>query len=179
MPWYHPELDKDFKAILKKMNIETGKVLDLCTGPGTQAIALAKMGFEVTATDISHTAIKKAEIRAQDHETNIRFIQNDIMNSKLTETFDYIFDRGCFHCFDPEDRPAYTQMVHKTLKPGGHLFLKCFSTREQWDEGPFKINPDIIHENFIPSRFDIISIEHTMFEGGRKPKALFCVMRKV
>jgi 2-polyprenyl-3-methyl-5-hydroxy-6-metoxy-1,4-benzoquinol methylase len=178
MPWYLPELDFDFKAAFEKMGIVSGKILDICTGPGTQALALAKMGFEVTATDISETAVKKADKLAREEGLDIRFVQNDILNSTLKETFDYVYDRGCFHTFDPEMRSAYTETVSGILRLGGILFLKCFSTKEKGEEGPHRISREIIEENFS-EQFDIVSIEHTRFQGNKKPKALFCIMRKV
>ncbi|MBI1662851.1 MAG: class I SAM-dependent methyltransferase [Nitrosopumilus sp.] len=35
--------------------------MDLGTGPGTQALELSKIGFKVTGTDISQSAIEKAK----------------------------------------------------------------------------------------------------------------------
>jgi len=57
LPWYTKDLDFDLKKELK--NFKKGSFLDLGTGPGTQAIALSKMGFKVTGTDISNTAINR------------------------------------------------------------------------------------------------------------------------
>ena len=48
MPWYLPELDPDLRESLVANHILSGSFLDLGTGPGTQAIGLSKMGFEVT-----------------------------------------------------------------------------------------------------------------------------------
>ncbi len=59
MPWFTEKLDADLVGELRKRRINSGTFLDLCTGPGTQAIALSKMGFTVTATDISKTALKR------------------------------------------------------------------------------------------------------------------------
>ena len=53
MPWYYPNLDPDFKDALEMLEVVSGDVLDIGTGPGTQAIELAKRGFKVTGTDIS------------------------------------------------------------------------------------------------------------------------------
>ena len=46
LPWYTKDLDFDLKKELKKL--KKGSFLDLGTGPGTQAIALSKLGFDVT-----------------------------------------------------------------------------------------------------------------------------------
>ncbi|MBI4711003.1 MAG: class I SAM-dependent methyltransferase, partial [Candidatus Omnitrophica bacterium] len=73
MPWFTPELDSDFVRTLKDLKIRSAHVLDLGTGPGTQAIALAKLGFDVVASDISASAIRKAEARARQKGATIRF----------------------------------------------------------------------------------------------------------
>jgi methylase of polypeptide subunit release factors len=52
MPWFNPELDDDLKQALDELGLRSESTLDLGTGPGTQAIQLARSGFEVTATDI-------------------------------------------------------------------------------------------------------------------------------
>jgi methylase of polypeptide subunit release factors len=47
MPWYNEKLDSDLEEELHRRKITNGKFLDLGTGPGTQAIWLAKKGFKV------------------------------------------------------------------------------------------------------------------------------------
>lgn len=44
MPWYEKNLDLDIVEEIQFL--EKGKFLDLGTGPGTQAIELAKNGFK-------------------------------------------------------------------------------------------------------------------------------------
>ncbi|MHB9112628.1 MAG: methyltransferase domain-containing protein [Thermoleophilia bacterium] len=50
LPWYYPGLDPDFSAALERYGIHGGEVLDLCTGPGTKAMALAERGFNLDRT---------------------------------------------------------------------------------------------------------------------------------
>ena len=86
---------------LHRINIIKGRFLDLGTGPSTQAVELSKLGFQVTATDISENATIKAKRMSKD----IEFIVDDILDSKLKEdSFDYIFDRGCFHVLELSSR---------------------------------------------------------------------------
>src|SRR6266508_2149245 len=56
MPWFNPELDYDLEKALDELGLRSGSALDLGTGPGTQAIHLARRGFTVTATDISEVS---------------------------------------------------------------------------------------------------------------------------
>src|SRR5919202_3895404 len=121
MPWYNLEEELD------RREITSGKFLDLGTGPATQAILLAKRGFDVVGSDLCEAAIKRAR-NVYASEKNIEFIVDDILNSKLKDgEFDYIFDRGCFHVLLPIDRHRHIVKTKQILKNNGILFLKCFS----------------------------------------------------
>ena len=124
LPWYSTELDLDLRQELENRNIKSGKFLDLGTGPATQALQLSKLGFDVTATDISERAIARGKTLSKD----IRFVVDDILDSKLEGSqFDYIFDRGCFHVLEPSDRPRYLTNVKSLLDANGILILKRYS----------------------------------------------------
>jgi methylase of polypeptide subunit release factors len=114
MPWYNENLDSDLENELNQRNITKGKFLDLGTGPATQAILIAKRGFNVTGSDLSETANKRAKT-VYANEKDVNFIVDDILNSNLKgNQFDYIFDRGCFHVLLPADRQRY--IVKKNFK---------------------------------------------------------------
>jgi methylase of polypeptide subunit release factors len=51
MPWYNENLDDDLEEELNHKGISSGKILDLGTGPATQAMKLAKRGFIVIGSD--------------------------------------------------------------------------------------------------------------------------------
>jgi len=176
MPWFKKDLDDDLKEELKKRKITSGSFLDLCTGPGTQAISLSKVGFKVTGIDISESAIKKARKLSN----SVDFKQADMLNPQLNEKFDYILDRGCFHVLNPEKWKEYITEVKRLLKDNGLLFLKCFSEKEPGDYGPRRLSKEDIKEIFSKD-FEIESINEAEFRGTHipSPKALFCVMKKL
>ncbi len=64
-------------------------VLDMCTGSGCIAIALAKKGALVTAGDISLEALSIAKLNAHNNEVNIDFVHTDMFENILG-TFDII-----------------------------------------------------------------------------------------
>jgi SAM-dependent methyltransferase len=185
LPWYSKELDKELSTELDTRGLKSGKFLDLGTGPGTQAIELAKRGFDVTGSDISGPGIEKARKRAGDLG-HIRFVVDDIMSSRITETFDYIFDRGCFHVFEPEVYDSYLKNVCRLLRRDGLLFLKCFAEGEEMDSGPKCFNQARL-EDIFSNYFKIILIRPSEFlpnttEGGEFPKgikALFTIMQRL
>lgn len=179
MPWFNPDLDADLERALTKLNLHAGTVLDLGTGPGTQAMRLAERGFQVTGSDLSEAAIQKAEGIAKEKGLDIAWKQDDILNSKLDQKFDFALDRGCFHVLPPERRQDYVRVVEGLVKPGGYLFLKCFSHLQLGETGPHRFTPEQIREIFGNS-FNVRSVEETVYQGTLDPlpKALFCVMEK-
>ena len=168
--------DLEQEIIQRKIADNGSKFLDLGTGPGTAAVHLSKLGFDVTGNDLSEHAIENARILSD----KVHFIVDDILNSQLKKNeFDYIFDRGCFHVISIDDRNRYVMTIKNILKNNGILFLKCFSDKEPHEEGPQRFSRDKIKKIF-GNDFEILSIKETVYQGTLDPfpKALFVVMRK-
>lgn len=179
LPWFSVTLDKDIASALKKFTPITKTVLSIGEGPGTQAIALAQKGFHVTATDISRAAVEQAQVRARQGGATVEFRIDDIVHSKITKTFGFIVDRGCFHTLDPKDRTAYVRNIRRLLEPSGMVFLKCFSEKETMEGGPNRFSEQELREQF-QKNFEVLSLTETEFEGTKIPfpKALFLVLKK-
>src|SRR5437762_5877868 len=105
----------------------------------------------------------------------------------LPEVFDTVIDCGLFHVFNDEDRRRYVEGLATILKPGGRLFLGCFSDEEPGEQGPRRVSKKELHAAFAEG-WVIESIEPTraevrpdlkdlsFSEGG--PKAWFVVVRR-
>lgn len=81
--------------ILKKIFANFGfehdaKILDCACGIGTQAIGLAALGYNVTASDVSLGELSEAKKRAEDNNVSIRFEQANFC--ALSDTFKERFD---------------------------------------------------------------------------------------
>ena len=180
LPWFTPALDTDFERALRVHLPRGGRILDLGTGPATQAIALAKRGYDVVATDIAPSAIRKAQHAAERESVRIDFRVDNILASRLEDALvDAIVDRGVFHVMPPESRPRYVDTVHRILRPGGFLFLKAFSDKEPRQGGPYHFSPAELRDSFERA-FAILSIEEALFHGPipRPPKALIAAFRR-
>jgi 2-polyprenyl-3-methyl-5-hydroxy-6-metoxy-1,4-benzoquinol methylase len=179
MPWFFEELDPDVGAALDDLGLKSGKALDLGTGPGTQAIALSKRGFDVTGSDLSEAAVADASRRAEAAGASVRFVADDILASKLGDTFDVVLDRGCFHVMAPDVRASVVASIAKLVRSGGHLLLKTFSAAQPGDFGPYRFTPGEIEDCFRTS-FDVVSIKETIYQGQLVPPpfALFSVLRR-
>jgi SAM-dependent methyltransferase len=100
----------------------TARVLDVGTGLGGLARALAKRGHAVVATDASVRAIEHA--RSADQEGAVTWIVDDLTRSSLRSSFDVCIDRGCFGCIAVATRERYVERLASLVRPGGLLLLK-------------------------------------------------------
>jgi len=180
LPWFTKKLDFDLENEIKTRNLKKGRFLDLGTGDGTQALALAKHGFDVTGSDISGIAIENTKKLSKE----INFLADDILNSNLpANAFDFIFDRGIFHLFDDSQRPRFVEQIKRILDNNGIYFLKCMSIEQEEfpdGNGPNRLSEKEILDTFR-NNFDIEKIKATVFEAinfDSNPKAWFVVLKK-
>ncbi len=101
----------------------TAKVLDCACGIGTQAIGIAKLGYHVTASDISEGELAEAEKRASENNVNICFHQADFraLSDTFTEKYDIILamDNAWPHMLTSSDLEAAIQsIVNQTERNG-------------------------------------------------------------
>ncbi len=179
LPWYWPTLDPDLEGALAKFGVDRGRLLDEGTGPGTQAIALAERGFEVTAVDVSAAAIAYGAREAARRGVPVTFVADDVLATRLRGPYDVIFDRGCFHVLQPEARAGYVRTMRGLLAPQGWLFLKAFSHLQPGEQGPYRFTPEQIRALF-EGDFEVVELHETVYQGQLEPwpQALFCALRR-
>ena len=135
LPWETVEPDKELVRILKEKLIKKCKVLDIGCGAGTNSIFLAKNGFDVTGIDISPHAISTAIERAKEAGVKIKFSVENAFNLKFAKgSFDFIFDRGCFHHIPIEFRNHYVKQNYKLLTDKGRYYMHAFSDSNNWHQ---------------------------------------------
>ena len=178
MPWYTDCLDEDLIEALAEYAPLPGRLLELGAGPGTAAARLAALGYRVLAVDIAPAAVEQAHVRFGILNTRLTFQVADVCRSMShMGSFDYAFDRGCFHSLSPEDRARCVHNIADVLRPGGRFFLKVFSRDEPGERGPYRFSQKELIEIF-QGHFDVLFVTKTTFEGpaARSPKGLFLVM---
>jgi len=165
-----------------------GSILDAGCGTGDTALFFASRGNMVTGIDFLEEAINRAKRKAAERGLTATFLVMDATTlTDLPEVFDSITDSGLFHCFSDDDRKKYVEGLATVLKPGGRVFLMCFSDEEPGTQGPRRVSQKELHDAFAKG-WSIESIEAsqievipdfndmTFSEGG--PKAWFMVVRR-
>lgn len=94
-----PETEELCDKILNEVEVKNAKVLDMCTGSGCIAVALAKERpeWQVTAADISPEAIEIAKKNAVENEVNVQFVQSDMWQN-IEGKFDCIVSNPPYIC---------------------------------------------------------------------------------
>ena len=186
-PWDIGGPQQAFLDVADRIN---GSILDAGCGTGENALFFACRGHKVTGIDFLPEPIERAKQKAADRGLKATFLVLDALALKdVPEVFDSAIDSGLFHVFSDEDRRRYVEGLASVLKPGGRLYLLCFSDAEPGTQGPRRISRREIEDTFSsgweiesiePSRFevrpDLNSLNLNFSEGG--PKAWFAVVRK-
>jgi SAM-dependent methyltransferase len=142
-----------------------GRVLDVGCGTGENALFFASRGHETWGIDFAPTAIRRARGKAHDRSLPARFeVASALELAVLRERFDTITDSGLFHTFHDEHRPHYSDSLRSALRPGGRVYLLCFSEHEPIDwGGPRRVSQAEIRATFGPP-WEILSIREGRFE---------------
>ena len=133
-------------------------LLDLGCGDGRDSIFFAKQGYEVTAVDVSPIALQILQKKIDEENIkNIRVMEQDILNIEFPEnSFDIIYAHLSLQYFLDKETTEVFKNIHKILKKGGFLFIKCKSTEdEDFGKGKmFETNVYVTRENYVRHFFD-------------------------
>ncbi len=121
---YEGELDYDAECLLLKELFnengvpEGGRILDLGCGTGSHAIRLAKMGYQVTGTDISKDMLDIAIEKAG--TIPVEFLLQDMRNIDLPDQYDAVMCLfgGFGHVTELDDVKKTLTGVSSVLLPG-------------------------------------------------------------
>lgn len=101
-------------------------MLDLGCGLGRHAIAFAKEGFCVTATDASKTAIAHLKEWARALELTIEAKISDLLDDTLpASSFDIVLSYNVIYHGYREQFAQAIEHVRELLRPGGLFFFTC------------------------------------------------------
>jgi cyclopropane fatty-acyl-phospholipid synthase-like methyltransferase len=184
-PWDIGRPQGQFVAVADRV---TSPVLDAGCGTGEHALFFASRGHRVVGVDFVEEAIRRARAKAAERGLTVEFLVKDA--TKLAdwgERFATVIDSGLFHVFSDDDRPRYVRGLAQVVKPGGLLFLMCFSDEEPGNEGPRRVSRQELYDAFADG-WEVESVQPVQIEvnpeftqmkfSGGGPKAWFAVIRR-
>ena len=161
---------------LAEQGLLAGQVLDVGCGTGEQTLLAASSGAEALGVDVSPLALEQARGKAAARGIpaaaggqigpaaaggqigpaaaggqigTARFEVADALSlGDLGLSFNTVIDSGLFHVFDDDSRARYVASLASVLRPGGHLYLMCFSDRQPGTFGPRRVSQDELRAAF-------------------------------
>ena len=124
------------------------------------------MGFDVTGTDV---------VNALEYKLN-NFVLDDALQSKLTEKYDVIIDRGLIHNLFhlKETRHKYFEMIGNITHDDSYIILKVLSPYEarfnpSTHSGPYRFNEKQLEGFYSGFGFKCVELKDTLFYTNLQP----------
>lgn len=117
------------RSLLQKIGNRGGKLLLLGLGGGREAIALSKLGFEVTGIDFIRQMVDQARQNAADHGVKITGLVQEISALAVPDMeFEMAWLLAGMYSSIPtrKKRVKMLKRIAAALKPGGHFIFGFF-----------------------------------------------------
>ena len=181
--WYEKTPHQSIKLIQKYSDKNSDKIIDVGCGKSFLADNLLKLNYEnITLVDISLNALKEVKERLNNESLN--FIETDVLNLKLEQTFDIWHDRAVFHFIcENEGVQKYISLCNKYIGKGGKLIIGTFA-----EDGPLKCSGLEIKRYSINNLKELFKENFEFIEGFKKLHSTpfdseqsftFCVFKKL
>ncbi len=125
VPWANMETHPSFRKWLNQNPLEgSGKLaLVVGCGMGDDAIELESLGFQVTAFDVSGTAIKFCKQRFP--QSNVEFIQADLLKnqSQWQRKFDFVLEIYTVQALPPKYEEELIENISSFVAPDGQILV--------------------------------------------------------
>lgn len=180
-PWDSGLTSKELRRVLDELQLSSGRALELGCGSGTNAVYLAQRGFDVTAVDFAPLAIERAQKLAAAHGVTVTWQCHDVCNFTAPNApYDFLFDRGCYHCARRVDLAGYLQTLEHATAVGSRYLVLTGNANEKREPGP-----PTLHEHEIRGElgglFDVEWIRPFHFEDAGEvqgPLGWSCLLRR-
>lgn len=133
-PWDTGITPPELIDLVKRRFPRGGRAVDIGCGTGTNAVFLARHGFEVLGIDVSRRAIALARRRAGEAGVSCDFRVGDVSRlDRLPDAglFDLAIDIGCFHGLSSGARRRYARGLADRMARGGIYLLYAFCPRQR------------------------------------------------
>lgn len=156
LPWDSGLASRELQRVLEEQGMAPCRALELGCGTGTNAIELARRGFDVTAVDCAPRALEIAREKAAAAGVRVNWILADVQNFGAgLPPFDFVFDRGCYHCCRRVDLAGYQATLRNVTRTGTRMLCLAGHIDEASDSGIPRVSAEDLDREFGPL-FDVI-----------------------
>jgi SAM-dependent methyltransferase len=137
-PYYHllynhrdyEEAERFISRLCAHLQLKPGaRIWDLACGKGRHSLAMNRLGYHVTGTDLSENSIRAA---SEQSNASLSFVVHDMRLPFRSNEFDAVFNLftsiGYFE--NHEDNFLVFRNVNDALKPGGYFVVDFFNSEK-------------------------------------------------
>ena len=182
LPWDIGNPDEHLINLIESKTISPCRTLEVGCGTGTNSLWLARHGFSVLGVDMAQAAVDLANAKKKDKSLTCEFAVMDFLqNQSLPQSFEFVFDRGCFHVFDEDsERFTFAAQVSRVLKTNG-IWVSLIGSTEGGprDSGPPRRTAIEVIKAIEP-HLEILELRSVSFQSNHpySAKAWLCMTRK-
>lgn len=180
-PWEDAESCPAFSGRLLELIAEAetpgatspGRALDIGTGSGIWAIAMAKRGWQVTGVDNVTRVLQRAELRIAEEGVDVALLEADVTSmtpAQVGHGFRLLVDTGTFHDFGPTQREGMGRSIDAVAAPEATVILTVWPQRRR------PLIRGVDHEG-IEAAFPGWHVEDMGPSGYHAPKVLDAMLR--
>jgi SAM-dependent methyltransferase len=168
VPWDSGVVEPELVRVIDAGLLPGKTLLELGCGTGTNAIELARRGYQVTAVDYVPLAIDAAKKKAADAGvTSIDFRIADILSDDLGGPYDVLFDRGVYHSLRDDGLTIFQSVLRKVTRPGTRWLCLCGNANEKNEGmGPPRVTEQQIRGE-LGGIFDILDLHAIRLTSSR------------
>ena len=143
---FHRDCTKFYKDLFEKKKYKD--FLDCAVGTGQMLLPLAKMGYNVTGTDINQNMVRKASLNFAKNKLIANLNMCDFRNLKdrIKQEYDCVMCTGnSIAHVKNEDVPTVIRSMDSLVRPGGMIFIdsRNWTTILQRQQRFYLINPHV------------------------------------
>ena len=170
IPWAKKRVNPLLEEYLKSTKKHQGKALVIGCGLGDDAHALELAGYEVTAIDVSESALKQSKERFK--ESKIIFKKQDIFEYK--EVFDFVFEAFTIQSLPIEFRVKMIEAVANRVEKNGRLLLVAHKREHMFDGPPWPLEEEEVE---LFKTYGLSELSHEIHhEESPLSNSHFCVL---
>ena len=152
------------------------RAIDIGCGTGTNAITLAKAGWQVTGVDFAPRAIQLAKRKIEEAGVQAEFFINDATKLRgINGPYDFALDIGCFHGIPKDGQSKYLQQLDRILAPNGFWLMYGFFKSDSQHTGPGLVEA---HLELIVSHLTLVSRRDGFDDKRDRPSAWFLFQKR-
>ncbi|MBI3270428.1 MAG: class I SAM-dependent methyltransferase [Planctomycetes bacterium] len=171
-PWDSGEASRELARILDAGLVRPCRAFEVGCGTGTNAVELARRGFEVTGVDVSPLAVEQARHRVEEAKARVTLAVADIVEPGVlggvvpAGPYEFVFDRGVYHHLRRVALFGFLKALERLTSPGALYLTLAGNANEESPVlgGPPQVFAHDLCKELAPL-FEVVQLREFRFDG--------------